>query len=288
MLSPTTTWDDIGNLTECKHAIQAAYALALVKRPSGMQRKPVDKILLYGPPGTGKTMLAAATSHELDATFFNVKASELLSKWFGESARLVSTLYAEAAANAPSVVFLEEFDALSPSRDHNDSGAERRIVSTFLAELDGLDRHTGDIPYVLTIAATNLPWLIDKPILERFGARLFYVPLPDESTRMEILHRHATAKGYQLAVSPEELAKRAAGFSGRDLANLCSLAIERMELEANPEILNLRAREQLQDYQLSIKPINAEHFNYAFNHITPQTTVEDIVRFEQWRRSVEI
>jgi SpoVK/Ycf46/Vps4 family AAA+-type ATPase len=287
IVKATTKWDDIGNLNECKQAIQAAYALALVRRPANVRRKSLDNILLYGPPGTGKTMLAAAASCELEATFFSVKVSELLSKWFGESSKLVSALYAEAARQTPSVVFLEEFDALAPVRGESDSGAERRIVSTLLAELDGLNRHLEKSPYVLTIAATNVPWLIDKPILERFGARQIYVPLPEKKARAQILHLNLEAKGYALEMTIEELARRSEGFSGRDLANLCAVAIERMELEANPEILQLRSKEKLQAYQLNIHPLNSHHFDYAFDRVMPRTTHDDLQRFERWRRSVE-
>lgn len=282
-----TTWDDIGDLEEVKAGIQAAYAFALVQRPVGVAHQPVSKILLYGPPGTGKTMLAAAASNELDAAFFSVKASDLLSKWFGESPRLISTLYREAAAQAPAVIFLEEFDALAPARGDSDSGAERRIVSTLLAELDGLADIDRKGQYVLTIAATNLPWAIDKAILGRFGARQLYVPLPDAHARAQILHKHLDERGYATDVAIADLAARTAGFSGRDLANLCSVAIERMEYETNPEVLAMRGREALQQHQLRIAPLSNPHFQAAFAQVQPQTTPQEIARFEVWRKQAQ-
>lgn len=281
------TWNDIGNLEETKLAIQSAYAFALVRRPAGVEHRPVNKILLYGPPGTGKTMLAAAASNELDAAFYSVKASDLLSKWFGESPRLVSALYREAAANAPAVIFLEEFDALAPQRGDSDSGAERRIVSTLLAELDGIPAAGTQGRYVLTIAATNLPWAIDPAILSRFGARLLYVPLPDVAAREQIIAKHVTGRGYESLVPFRELAQRTEGFSGRDLANLCSIAIEHMELENNREVLRLKSREALSRYELRIVPLTEAHFEYALSRITPQIELTDPQRYDEWRRQVE-
>ena len=281
------TWDDIGDLTETKAAIQAAYAFALVQRPAGVERRPINKILLYGPPGTGKTMLAAAASNELDATFYSVKASDLLSKWFGESPRLISALYHDAREHAPAVVFLEEFDALAPRRGGSDSGAERRIVSTLLAELDGLVDSAAQDAYVLTIAATNLPWNIDSAILSRFGARLLYVPLPDAEGRRQILEKQIMGKGYKLAFPLEELVKKTRGFSGRDLSNLVNIAIEQMEYENNPEVLELKGREALQNYQLRITPLTREHFARALKQVQPQTSPDDVAQFARWRAEMD-
>jgi len=283
----SVTWDDIGNLAETKAAIQAAYAFALVQRPVGVQRRPVNKVLLYGPPGTGKTMLAAAASNELDAAFYSVKASDLLSKWFGESPRLISSLYHEAARNAPAVIFLEEFDALAPQRGASDSGAERRIVSTLLAELDGLIASGEEDVYVLTIAATNLPWNIDPAILSRFGARLLYVPLPSAEGRGQILRMQTINKGYKLAVPLEELVSRTQSYSGRDIANLCSVAIEYMESSANPEVFEMKDRDSLSQYQLRIVPLNQDHFDHAFDRVNPQTTPTEITQYYRWREKVE-
>jgi SpoVK/Ycf46/Vps4 family AAA+-type ATPase len=281
------TWEDIGDLAECKAAIQAAYAFALVRRPAGIVHRPVNKVLLYGPPGTGKTMLAAAASNELDAAFYSVKASDLLSKWFGESPRLVAALYREATQHAPAVIFLEEFDALAPRRGESNSSAERRIVSTLLAELDGLADATRLGRYVLTIAATNLPWAIDPAILGRFGARLLYVPLPDVEGRQQIIEKHLTARGYRSEVPVQDLVARSEGFSGRDLANLCSLAIERMEYETNPEVLALKTPEALSRYELRIEPLRASHFEYAFAQVTPRTTAAELLQYQAWRDQAE-
>ena len=251
---------------------------------------PPRNILLYGPPGTGKTLLAAATSLELDATFFNVKVSDMLSKYFGESAKLVSALYAEAFAQAPSVIFLDEFDALTGSRDGSDSGAERRMLSTLLSELDGLDdKGRGNAPYLLSIAATNVPWQIDKAVISRFGARLIYVPLPDADARRAILQIHIERKGHKSDVPIAELVERLAGYSGREIEAVVGYAVSTMVQRANPGLLGkvTQGRDALAKYILKVKSISAADFEAALVAITPVTTAQDIARYESWRRQVE-
>ncbi len=107
-------WEDIGGLDDTKQAIKSAYGLALARKPKGVEISGWRNFLLYGPPGTGKTLLAAATAGSLEATFFNVKISSLLSKYFGESSKLISALYTVARRLEPSVIFLDEFEALTP------------------------------------------------------------------------------------------------------------------------------------------------------------------------------
>jgi len=283
-------WDDIGGLEETKREIQTAYALAVARKPPGVRMSAARNILLYGPPGTGKTLLAAATSRELDATFFNVKVSDMLSKYFGESSKLVSALYAEAVAQAPSVVFLDEFDALTGSRDASDSGAERRVLSTLLAELDGLeDKRRDDGPYVLTIGATNVPWQIDKAVISRFGARLIYVPLPDPAARRAILQIHIERKGHKSQVPLDELVARTEGYSGREIEAVVGQAIARMVRRANPDLLQQAAqgREALAGYTLKVQPLSEADFEAALAAIRPITDARDIQRYEAWRRQME-
>ena len=182
------TWEDIGGLEETKNEIKFALGMTLAQHPAGVKIAAWTRILFYGPPGTGKTLLAAATSNAVKSTegvpsvFYNVKVSSILSKYFGESSKIVSELYGTARDTSPSVVFLDEFESLAGQRDASDSGAERRILSTLLSELDGMDsKGRGDI-YVLTIAATNRPWDLDSAVLSRFEKKIL-IPLPEERTR---------------------------------------------------------------------------------------------------------
>jgi SpoVK/Ycf46/Vps4 family AAA+-type ATPase len=278
-------WDDIGGLEETKREIQAAYALALARRPEGVRLGPARQVLLYGPPGTGKTLLAAAASNELDATFFNVKVSDMLSKWFGESSKLVSALFRVAERQAPAVVFLDEFDALTPPRGSSDSGAERRILSTLLSELDGLGKKGEDAPYVMTIGATNVPWLIDSAVLSRFGAKLIYVPLPDADARKAILELQVGKAGHTSEVAMRELVKRTEGYSGREIAQASQEAIARMIVRANPSLLEVadKGKEALEGYQLKATPLTAADWDSALGRVQPATGAAELERLTAWR-----
>ena len=284
-------WDEIGGLEETKREIQTAYALALARKPEGVRMRSPRNILLYGPPGTGKTLLAAATSHELDATFFNVRVSDMLSKYFGESSKLISALYREAGAQAPSVVFLDEFDALTAAREGDESGAERRVLSTLLSELDGLDNKRKDEKhYVLTIAATNIPWQIDKAVISRFGARLIYVPLPDEAARRAILEIEIERKGHASEVSVAALARALGGYSGREIEAVVGHAVASMVRRTNPDLLQQASlgREALAAYTLKVGVLTVADFESAQMAIRPTTTPKDVARFELWRQQIEV
>ena len=285
----TVSWEDIGGLAETKQEIQAAYALALARRPEGVRLGAARNILLYGPPGTGKTLLAAAASNELDATFFNVKFSTVLSKWFGESTRLISALYRVAEQHAPSVVFLDEFDALTPPRGGSETGAERRILSTLLSELDGLSQKGESAPYVLTIGATNVPWLIDGAILRRFGAKVIEVPLPDAGARSAILTLQLEQAGHRSQVPMEELVERTERYSGSEIAAMCQEAIGRMLSRANPDLLQVadQGRKAISDYQLRVAPLTADDFDYALARVRPRIIPGYLEQLEAWRAAQE-
>jgi SpoVK/Ycf46/Vps4 family AAA+-type ATPase len=280
-------WDDIGGLEDTKQAIKAAYGLALARKPQGVEISSWRNFLLYGPPGTGKTILAAATAGSLDATFFNVKVSSLLSKYFGESSKLLSTLYTVARRLEPSVIFLDEFESLTPPRGSGESGAERRIVSTFLAELDGLATKE-DPSFILTIGATNVPWLLDTAILSRFQRRI-YVPLPDEAARLVILEIHLTRRGHKSQVSMAELAQRTAGFSGREIEQLCQTAITHMIQHLNPTLMDAvdKGQEAVRNYEIRVEPLTEADFKVAFDQINPITSPEMLKAYERWAQKAE-
>jgi katanin p60 ATPase-containing subunit A1 len=276
------SWTDIGGLEETKREIKTAYGLSMARPPEGIKLRGWRSLLFYGPPGTGKTLLAAAASHGLDAAFFNVKVSNLLSKYFGESSKLITALYATARRMAPAVVFLDELESLTAQRDGSGSGAEMRIVSTFLAELDGL-AGKDDTSYIMTIGATNVPWLIDKAILSRFERKI-YVPLPDAAAREGILRIHLEKRGYQTALPYAELAQRSAGYSGRELEQLTAEAVKGMVQAVNPGLLDLvdQGRQAVEKYQLSVRPLDAADFDAAFAAIKPATSPAGLIRYADW------
>lgn len=279
-------WDQIGGLDDTKDAIKSAYALALAQKPTGVQISSWRNLLLYGPPGTGKTLLAAATAGNLQATFFNVKVSSLLSKYFGESTKLITALYSVARRLSPAVIFLDEFESLTPARGSGESGSERRIVSTLLAELDGLQAKDDD-SFVLTICATNLPWLLDLAILSRFQRRI-YVPLPDEAAREAIFGIQLTKKGHRTEMPLSELVKRTEGYAGREIEQIGQIAINQMIRRTNPDLLKVvdQGLEQLSKYQLKVEPLNHKDLELAFDQVKPLADEEVLHKYTEWQADV--
>jgi len=280
-------WSDIGGLESTKQAIKSAYGLAVARKPKGVRIESWRNLLLFGPPGTGKTLLAAATAGSLDATFFNVKVSNVLSKYFGESSKLISALYSTARRLSPAVIFLDEFEALTPPRGEGESGAERRIVSTLLAELDGLASKDEE-NYVLTIGATNLPWLLDSAILSRFQKRIF-VPLPDAEARRSILEIHLTKRGHKTRLPIPKLVERTEGYSGREIEQVCQTAITSMTQRANPSLMDVvdRGQAALREYEIKVEPISEEDFVVAFSQIHPATDAALVRRHLEWQKKAE-
>ena len=279
-------WEDVGGLDETKRMIKTAYVKALARKPGGVKVRNLKNILFYGPPGTGKTLLAAATAGSLDATFFNVKISGLVSKYFGESTKLITALYAVARRMSPAVIFLDEFESLTPQRGSGESGAERRIVSTLLAELDGMEGKDSQ-DFVITMGATNLPWLLDTAILRRFEQRI-YIPLPDTEARRQILSIHLEKQGHKTRVSMTELAERTEGFSGSDIGYLCEFAISHMIDRLNDlSPLADKGREAAMDYELVMEAVNQKDFEYAFGKVQPVSTPQMLKRFDDWVNQVK-
>ena len=210
----------------------------------------------------------------------------LLSKYFGESTKLISALFAVARTLSPAVIFLDEFESLTPSRGSGESGSERRIVSTLLAELDGLQGKDDD-SFVMTICATNLPWLLDLAILSRFQRRI-YVPLPDPTAREAILGIQLSRRGHHSQVAIHELVERTDGFAGRELEQLGQIAINNMIRRANPDLLKVvdQGLMKLSSYQLRIEPLSYGDFESAFSQIKPLADPKVVRRYEAWQADV--
>ncbi|EFH68710.1 hypothetical protein ARALYDRAFT_311880 [Arabidopsis lyrata subsp. lyrata] len=170
-------------------------------------RRPWRAFLLYGPPGTGKSYLAKAVATEANSTFFSVSSSDLVSKWMGESEKLVSNLFEMARESAPSIIFVDEIDSLCGQRgEGNESEASRRIKTELLVQMQGVGHNDEK---VLVLAATNTPYALDQAIRRRFDKRI-YIPLPD-------VHLGDTPHNLNEA-DFEYLARRTEGFSGSDVA----------------------------------------------------------------------
>ncbi len=274
-------WSDIGGLEEVKKLMMETVVISALKKPKSIQ--PWKGILLFGPPGTGKTLLASAAAGSLKATFFNVKTSTVLSKYFGESSKMISTLYSVAREKAPSIVFIDEIDALTMKRSQDLSEASRRVLSTLLAEFDGFQDKKNDT-LVLTLAATNTPWDLDEAILSRFPRRI-YVPLPDKKACIEIIKINIgdldTSKLDLLAIA-EECVKKF--YSGRDLKILCQEAIWNMIREENPKLYELAELpfEELKNRTLKIRPLETRDFEEALKRVKSPLSKKDIEKYEKW------
>ncbi|HEX7898654.1 MAG TPA: ATP-binding protein [Planctomycetota bacterium] len=288
------TWADIGGLEETKNEIKFALGMTLAQQPAGVRIAAWTRILFYGPPGTGKTLLAAATSNAVRSTedvpsvFYNVKVSSILSKYFGESSKILSELYGTARDTSPSVVFLDEFESLAGKRDSGDSGAERRILSTLLSELDGMEGKGRSDIYVMTIAATNRPWDLDAAVLSRFEKKIL-IPLPDVVTREKILRIHLEKKGYPIDVPYPELAGATDGYSGREIERFCKEVTTGMIEEMNRDIPALvdRGLDAVKKHKIKVRPLTKGDVDAALRQIHPQTTAEEMKKYYSWKESAE-
>ncbi|KAJ1945254.1 Vacuolar protein sorting-associated protein 4 [Kickxella alabastrina] len=213
---PNVHWEDVAGLDGAKESLKEAVILP-IKFPQLFtgKRTPWRGILLYGPPGTGKSYLAKAVATEANSTFYAISSSDLVSKWMGESERLVKNLFAMARENRPSIIFIDEVDSLCGSRGDGESEASRRIKTEFLVQMNGVGN---DDTGVLVLGATNIPWALDAAIRRRFEKRI-YIPLPDPSARARMFQLHIgntpctlTQRDYKV------LADRTEGYSGSDIA----------------------------------------------------------------------
>ncbi len=214
------SYEDIGGLKRELHRIREIIELPL-RYPEVFERLGIDPpkgVLLHGPPGCGKTLIARAVAHETDARFFAVNGPEIIHKFYGESEAHLRKIFEEAAKRAPSIIFLDEIDAIAPPRERVVGDVEKRVVAQLLALLDGLDRRRN----VIVIAATNLPNSLD-PALRRPGRfdREIAISIPDRDGRGEILEIHSRGMPLAADVDMKHLAAITHGFVGADLEALC-------------------------------------------------------------------
>jgi len=261
---PKVTWNDVGGLKEVKDKLKESVEWPL-KHPDSFERmgiKPARGILLYGPPGTGKTLLAKAVANESNSNFISIKGPELLSKWVGESERLVREIFKKAKQVSPSIIFFDEIDSLATARNISSSSNRvgERVVSQLLGEISGLE----ELNDVVVIAATNRPDMIDPALLRpgRFDRQIL-VPAPDEKSRIKIFEIH-TKKMPLYKVNLKKLAKMTEGYSGADIEAICREAA----LNAMRE-------------DIKAKKVTMKHFEKALKEITPSITKEMIKYYKE-------
>ncbi len=283
----TVTWKDIGGLDEVKDLIQETIVIAILNKPESV--KPDKGILLFGPPGTGKTLLAAAAAGSLKVTFFNVKISNILSKYFGESSKLITALYESARAHAPSIVFIDEFDSITLSRDGDQGEASRKVLSTLLAELDGFQDKKSD-RLVLTLAATNTPKDLDQAVLSRFPKRI-YTPLPDKKSCQEIIK--IQLRGLDSAsIEFEKIGEMCVTnrYSGRDIQNICKDAIHSMLHRSNPDIFTDIDKiaelpfDELKKRTLKVSTLTMDDFTGAIARVKTPVSAAKLAEYDDWNK----
>ncbi|XP_040080516.1 spastin isoform X3 [Oryx dammah] len=269
-------FDDIAGQELAKQALQEIVILPSLRPElfTGL-RAPARGLLLFGPPGNGKTMLAKAVAAESNATFFNISAASLTSKYVGEGEKLVRALFAVARELQPSIIFIDEVDSLLCERREGEHDASRRLKTEFLIEFDGVQSAGDD--RVLVMGATNRPQELDEAVLRRFTKRV-YVSLPNEETRLLLLKNLLCKQGSPLTQKElAQLARMTDGYSGSDLTALAKDAALGPIRELKPEqVKNMSASEmrniRLSDFTESLKKIKRS--------VSPQT-LEAYIRWNK-------
>jgi katanin p60 ATPase-containing subunit A1 len=242
---PNVRWHDVAGHDDAIRLLKEAVVLPM-RYPQLFSHihAPWRGVLLYGPPGTGKTMLAKAVASECRTTFFNISASTIVSKWRGDSEKLVRVLFELARFHAPSTIFIDEIDAILSHRSGsdgagNDHEGSRRMKTELLVQMDGLSKSQAQ---VFVLCASNLPWELDTALLRRLEKRIM-VPLPNEAARLKMFKTYLPAEKADSALDYQTCAAQTSSYSGSDIAAICKEALMMpirrilpiLELEAPPD-----------------------------------------------------
>jgi vacuolar protein-sorting-associated protein 4 len=273
---PSVTWADIAGMEDAKQALREAVVLPMA-RPDLFTgaRKPWRGILLVGPPGCGKTLLAKAAANECNTTFFSADSATLVSKWLGESEKLLKTLFKVANMDAPSLIFFDEIDSMATKRGTgNEGGGERRLKTQLLQEMQGLKVETNKL--VVVMGATNMPWEIDTAVLRRFEKKI-YIGLPTEEGREKIFLLSTKGVDKDPTVNFKELAKITDGYTGSDIATVCRevVMLPIRELDVSGGLENLAK-------DVGVRSINQQDFLNTLKKVKPVVSKTDVQRFLDW------
>uniref|UniRef100_A0A3B5LAX9 microtubule-severing ATPase n=1 Tax=Xiphophorus couchianus TaxID=32473 RepID=A0A3B5LAX9_9TELE len=272
----SVSFEDIAGQDLAKQALQEIVILPSLRPElfTGL-RAPARGLLLFGPPGNGKTMLAKAVAAESNATFFNISAASLTSKYVGEGEKLVRALFAVARELQPSVIFIDEVDSLLCERREGEHDASRRLKTEFLIEFDGVQ--SGGEEKVLVMGATNRPQELDEAVLRRFAKRV-YVALPDEKTRCTLLKNLLGKHGNPLSTSElSQLAKATAGYSGSDLTSLAKDAALGPIRELGPEHVRSMSASEMRN-------IKMKDFEESLKRIKPTVSPATLNMYTKWNK----
>jgi transitional endoplasmic reticulum ATPase len=263
---PRTTYEDIGGLHEEIQRVREMVELPL-RHPELFQRlgiEPPKGVLLHGPPGCGKTLLARAVANESEANFFSINGPEIMSKFYGESEARLREIFQQAQQNSPSIIFIDELDAIAPKREEVTGEVERRVVAQLLALMDGLSGRGN----VIVIGATNRPSALD-PALRRPGRfdREIEIGVPDKQGRHEIIQIHTRGMPLAEDVDLKKLAEMTHGYTGADVSALCRETAMKALRRYLPQI-NLE-EERIPPSVLEKMEVKMEDFMNAYKEVTP-------------------
>jgi len=307
--TPNVKWSDVAGLETAKELLKEAVILP-VKFPQLFtgKRKAWKGILLYGPPGTGKSYLAKAVATEAGAsTFLSVSSSDLVSKFQGESERLVKNLFEIAREKSPAIIFIDEIDSLCGARGDGENESGRRIKTEFLVQMQGVGKGNDG---VLVLGATNTPWSLDSAIRRRFEKRI-YIPLPEAPARATMFKIHIGDTPHNLNTNDfKKLAQATKGFSGSDISGVvndalyepvrsCQTATHFRKI-ADPEgkvdyvwtpcspghksavEMNLM---DIESARLRPPDVTYKHFAQVATKSKPSVGPDDLTRLEEWTSS---
>ncbi|XP_030832651.1 katanin p60 ATPase-containing subunit A-like 2 isoform X4 [Strongylocentrotus purpuratus] len=287
--NPDVRWDDIIGLDAAKRLVKEAvvYPIKYPQLFTGIL-SPWKGLLLYGPPGTGKTLLAKAVATECNTTFFNISASSIVSKWRGDSEKLVRVLFELARFHAPSTIFLDELESVMGQRGGggNEHEGSRRMKTELLVQMDGLAK-TDDLVFLL--AASNLPWELDHAMLRRLEKRIL-VDLPVLEARKAMIEYYLPsvlnpdcALSINTDIEYDFLAEKTEGYSGSDLRLVCKEAAMR-PVRKIFDILESTSEDSMPD--LTLDPITTADVEAALAHTKPSAKLlKD--KYLKWQKEYE-
>jgi katanin p60 ATPase-containing subunit A1 len=285
--NPNVRWGDIAGLLEAKQLLKEAVVMPM-RYPqffTGLLA-PWKGVLMYGPPGTGKTMLARAVATECRTTFFNISASSIVSKWRGESEKLIRVLFDLARFHAPSTIFLDEMDSIMGRRDTSgEHEASRRMKTELLIQMDGLAK-TDDLVFVL--AASNHPWDLDMAMLRRLEKRIL-VTLPVAEGRRLVFEKHLAERSVDMDFA--DMAARTEGYSGADLVLVCKEAAMRpmRRLMGKLSLLDDSDWDPSQgaaeiDDDIQLEPVTGKDVLAALNSVKPSANLAFLAKYVEWTK----